>query len=122
MSIKILVDMNLSPDWALLLQREGWRALHWSAVGDTHAADQILMEWALINEFVVFTQDLDFGTMLALTHATGPSVLLLRSDDAFLNHAGPLIVAVLHQNEEVLAAGALIVVDEKKQRLRVLPL
>ena len=36
------------------------------------------MAWALANGYVVFTHDLDFGTMLALTHATGPSVLQVR--------------------------------------------
>jgi hypothetical protein len=33
------------------------------------------MEWALANQRIVFTHGLDFGTALALTHATGPSVL-----------------------------------------------
>ena len=31
------------------------------------------MDWALTNGYAVFTHDLDFGTLLALTHATGPS-------------------------------------------------
>ncbi len=30
MTIKILVDMNLSPDWVPALVREGWEAVHWS--------------------------------------------------------------------------------------------
>jgi predicted nuclease of predicted toxin-antitoxin system len=34
MSVRVLVDMNLSPDWVPLLQRQGWAAVHWSAVGD----------------------------------------------------------------------------------------
>ena len=33
------------------------------------------MDWALRHDYIVFTHDLDFGTMLALSHATGPSVL-----------------------------------------------
>jgi predicted nuclease of predicted toxin-antitoxin system len=33
MTIKILVDMNLSPEWVPALVREGWEAVHWSAVG-----------------------------------------------------------------------------------------
>jgi hypothetical protein len=31
MSIKILIDMNLSPDWVPLLQDAGWQARHWAA-------------------------------------------------------------------------------------------
>jgi hypothetical protein len=35
---------------------------------------------------------------------------------------GPLVVAALRQHEAALAAGALVVVEEKKCRVRVLPL
>jgi hypothetical protein len=31
--------------------------------------------WAIANSYAVFTHDLDFGTMLALSGADGPSVL-----------------------------------------------
>ena len=37
------------------------------------------MDWALRHDYIVFTHDLDFGTMLALSHATGPSVLQVRA-------------------------------------------
>lgn len=73
-SIRILVDMNLSPDWIALLQAHGWPAVHWSEVGNPSVPDRAPMDWVLANEHVVFTHDLDFGTALALTHATGPSV------------------------------------------------
>src|SRR5947209_937682 len=29
MSVKVLIDMNLSPDWVAVLQRHGWPAIHW---------------------------------------------------------------------------------------------
>jgi predicted nuclease of predicted toxin-antitoxin system len=75
MSIRILIDMNLSPEWVTVLQSHGWSAAHWSTVGDPSASDRTIMDWALANGHIVFTHDLDFGTMLALTHAHGPSVL-----------------------------------------------
>lgn len=78
MSIKILIDMNLSPDWVPLLQDAGWWATHWSTVGPPNATDRTLMDWAGSNGYVVFTHDMDFGTMLALTHKTRPSVLQVR--------------------------------------------
>ena len=34
MSVRVLVDMNLSPEWVPLLERAGWHAVHWSVVGD----------------------------------------------------------------------------------------
>ncbi len=50
MSIAILVDMNLSPDWVPLLRHEGWAAVHWSDVGDPCTADSVIMAWALANK------------------------------------------------------------------------
>jgi predicted nuclease of predicted toxin-antitoxin system len=122
MSVPILIDMNLSVEWVAELTRHGWSAAHWSTVGDPRAADAEIMAWALANGHVVFTHDLDFGTALALTHAAGPSVLQVRGRNVLPEHMGPLIVAVLHQHEAALAAGALVVAEERKTRVRVLPL
>ena len=47
MSIKILIDMNLSPDWVPVLQNAGWSAAHRSAVGDPKATDRTIMDWAV---------------------------------------------------------------------------
>jgi predicted nuclease of predicted toxin-antitoxin system len=121
MSVKVLIDMNHSPDWVPLLQREGWDCVHWSTVGDPRATDDILMAWALANGFIVFTHDLDFGTTLALTHAKGPSVLQVRGQNVLPDHMGPFVIAALRQHDSDLAAGALVVVDESKCRVRVLP-
>ena len=80
------------------------------------------MAWALANAHVVFTHDLDFGTMLALTHAAGPSVLQVRGQNVLPDDIGPLVIAALRQHDAALSAGALVVVDVKKSRVRVLPL
>ena len=122
MSVQLVIDMNLSVEWIAELARHGWSAVHWSTVGDPRADDSVIMAWALANGHVVFTHDLDFGTMLALTHATGPSVLQVRSQNVLPEDIGPLVLAALRQHDAALAAGALVVVDEKKSRVRVLPL
>jgi predicted nuclease of predicted toxin-antitoxin system len=122
MSTKILIDMNLSPNWVPLLQNAGWSATHWSTVGDPKAADRSIMDWAEANGYVVFTHDLDFGTLLALTHKTGPSVLQVRGDDVLPDHMGNLVVTAIRQHETELESRALVVVDERKNRVRVLPI
>ena len=122
MSIKILIDMNLSPSWVDLFASEGWSAVHWSTVGDPCAPDRIVMGWAAANGYVVFTHDLDFGTALALTHETGPSVLQVRAQDVLPDHIGSLVIAALRQHDAELASGALVVVDESKARVRLLPM
>jgi predicted nuclease of predicted toxin-antitoxin system len=122
MSVKILIDMNLSPDWVALLAREGWSALHWSTVGDPRATDRAIMDWAVANGYIVFTHDLDFGTLLALTHDTGPSVLQVRGQNILPDSIGSLAIAALRQHEADLASGALVVVDQSRYRVRILPI
>lgn len=122
MSVKILIDMNLSPDWVALLQNAGWTTTHWSNVGDPKATDRTIMVWAETNGYVVFTHDLDFGTIPALTHKTGPSVLQIRGQDVLPDHIGKLVIAAIRQHESELDAGALVVVEECKNRVRILPI
>jgi len=122
MSIQILIDMNLSPDWVKELTAHGCLSVHWSTIGDPTAADREIMDWARSNGYVVFTHDLDFGTMLALTHATGPSVLQIRGQNVLPGHMAPVVFAALKLFESDLAAGALVVVDESQSRVRILPI
>ena len=122
MSIRVVLDMNLSPDWVDVLSNAGWSSIHWSAIGSPNATDREIMNWAYTNGYVVFTHDLDFGTMLALTHASGPSVLQVRGQNVLPDHMACLVVAALSQHKADLAAGALVVVDESKSRVRVLPI
>ena len=119
---KLLVDMNLSPGWVPVLQQHGWQAVHWSFVGDPRASDRVIMDWAAAHEYVVFTHDLDFGTMLALSHEAGPSVLQVRGENILPDHMEDLVIAVLRQHEADLSSGALVVVDENRSRVRVLPI
>jgi predicted nuclease of predicted toxin-antitoxin system len=122
MSIKILVDMNLSPDWVPVLQNAGWSATHWSTFGDPKATDRTIMDWAQANGYVVFTHDLDFGAILALTHKAGPSVLQVRSQDVLPDPVGSLVIAAIGQHDSDLESGALVVVEESKNRVRILPI
>jgi predicted nuclease of predicted toxin-antitoxin system len=122
MSVQLVVDMNLSVEWVGELAAHGWSAVHWSTVGDQRAEDSAIMAWALANGRVVFTHDLDFGTMLALTHATGPSVLQVRGQSVLPEDIGPAVIAALRRYDASLATGALVVVDLKRARVRILPL
>jgi len=121
MSVKLLVDMSLSPEWVGELANAGWPTVHWSAVGAPSAKDAEIMAWALTNDHVVFTHDLDFGTLVALTHAVGPSVLQVRGQAVLPEDLGPVVLAALRQHQTSLSAGALVVVELSRTRVRVLP-
>ena len=121
MSLKLLIDMNLSPDWAPVLEHHGWLAVHWSEVGDPRATDRAIMDWASGSRYIVFTHDLDFGTMLALTHATSPNVFQVRADDLLPDRIHGLVIAALKQHEADLTSGAIVVLEASRSRVRVLP-
>jgi predicted nuclease of predicted toxin-antitoxin system len=119
---RLLVDMNLSTEWIPLLQAAGHTAVHWSEVGDLRAPDTALMQWAIANDYTVFTHDLDFGTMLALSGADGTSVLQVRCLNVLPESIGTLVLSLLKTYGLEIEQGALVVADERRERVRILPL
>jgi len=120
--MKLLIDMNLSPTWVSVLKEAGLEPVHWSSIGRPDAPDNEILGYARSNGYVIFTHDLDFGAILAATKANCPSVIQVRSQNVTPEHLGPLVVSALHQFEKHLKAGALVTVNEKKLRVRILPL
>jgi len=120
--MKILVDMNLSPSWCAVLIASGHDARHWKDIGKPAAPDSLLFGWAREHGYVVFTNDLDFGAILAATQAQAPSVVQLRGPDVTPQTAGHFLVSVLSYYATELANGALVVVDEERSRVRLLPI
>jgi predicted nuclease of predicted toxin-antitoxin system len=122
MKLRILIDMNLSPEWSEVLNSFGWEAAHWMDVGDPRAPDSQIMAWAKREGYIVFTHDLDFGSLLASTNAAAPSVIQVRIQDVLPNLLGDTVNAALQQFTDELLQGAIITIDEQKVRARVLPL
>ena len=113
--------MNLSAEWCATLQANGWEADHWSNVGDPCAQDSEIMAFAAQNDQIVVTHDLDFGMLLATTKAHAPSVVLIRIQDVLLESLAPFLLGCLSQFRTQLLQGALIVIDEDRARVRILP-
>ncbi len=120
--MRLLIDMNLSPDLCARLQAAGHEAVHWSRLGAPDAPDKTIMAHAKSHGFVVLTHDLDFGAILAATRAEGPSVLQIRTEDVMSDRFVSLVSTTLTRFETELAAGALVIVDESRSRVRVLPM
>ena len=120
--MKLLVDMNLSPRWTEFLNKAGWKAVHWSVVGKANAPDSDLMRYAAEHDHVVITYDLDFAAILAATHGSKPSVVQLRTDDLDIKPVGEKLVSALKELQHELDAGALVTIDSRRTRVRLLPL
>lgn len=120
--MKILIDMNLSPEWEDALRSAGLSATHWSRIGPPDASDREILSWAKKNDHVLFTHDLDFGAILAVSRSDSPSVIQIRTQNLTPSHLVPLILRVLNQFEQALTTGVLISVDDTSARARILPL
>lgn len=114
--MKILIDMNLSPDWVAVFERYNISAVHWSNIGDRREKDSIIMEWARSNGYIVFTHDLDFGSLLAATGVDTPSVIQVRTQDVLPKSIENLVISALNQFESSLETGALVTVDQTQSR------
>jgi len=120
--MKILIDMNLSPEWVSIFAEHAWIARHWSEIGDPGATDDVIMAWGRTHGYIVFTHDLDFGAMLAATQAKSPSVIQVRTQNVGPEYLEAIVVNALYQYQTQLLQGALIIIDEHKLRARILPL
>jgi len=90
-------------------------------VGDTREKDSVIMEWARTNGYIVFTHDLDFGSLLAATGANTPSVIQVRTQDILPSSIENIVISALNQFESSLFSGALLTVDKAQSRVRILP-
>ncbi|MDP9194140.1 MAG: DUF5615 family PIN-like protein [Acidobacteriota bacterium] len=114
--------MNLSPAWVEFFASRQIESVHWSEVGDPKALDPEIMAFAGEQRLVVFTHDLDFGNILAVTHARGPSVIQARVEDPVPATIGETVVAAIMENATHLTRGALITLDPDRLRVRILPI
>lgn len=120
--MKILIDMNLSPSWENYLQEAGFDCVHWSKIGKGNEPDSFLFEYAKKNNHIILTHDLDFGAILAHSGENNPSVIQIRSNNITPDFFGKKLVSAIKQSETYLKEGALVVIDETRNSIRVLPL
>lgn len=121
--MKFLVDLCLSSRLAEGLCALGHDATHAAAYRLHGAPDEVVLATAVAEERVVLSADTDFGTILARTHASTPSVILIRRASG---RRVDEMVALLDMNlasiEEAVAEGCIVVFGERTLRIRRLPI
>jgi len=80
------------------------------------------MDYTRQSDCVILTQDLDSGTILAVTHGSKPSVIQIRFEDVSPEAVASSVIAAIELMTAELARGALVTVDPRRTRLRYLPL
>ena len=120
--MRVVVDANLSPRVAAALNAAGHQAVHAIEVGLLTADDMTIASWAAEDERVVVTSDSDFGTILARTGGSRPSIVLLRHhNDATSARQADLILGALTSAENDLTAGCIATISKGRVRVRSLP-
>jgi predicted nuclease of predicted toxin-antitoxin system len=121
--MKLLLDNNLSPKLVSLLTDAGHDVTHVRDHGMASADDSSVLALATETSRVLVSADTDFGTLLARTHATSPSFVLVRR---VVGRRVPELAAVIADNllmvEDDLEAGAVVVLGNESLRIRRLPI
>ena len=121
--MRFLVDNARSPRLAQELLAAGHDALHVRELGLHSADDAALFELAVRQGRTLVSEDTDFGTILALRAAVGPSVILFRRmPDRSAATLSRLLLANLSVVEAALDAGAIVIFDAHRIRIRRLPI
>ncbi len=114
--------MNLSHRWVGVLAAAGIEARHWSTIGEPTATDETIMAFARAESWIVLTNDLDFGLLLAASLDDGPSVVQLRARHTNPDIHAQAILRAVRWAAVQLERGALLTVDPGRMRVRLLPL
>lgn len=121
--MRLLLDNNLSPKLVSLLTDAGHDVAHVRDHGMAAAADSSVLALATETQRVLVSADTDFSILLARTHATSPSFVLVRR---VVGRRVPELAAVIADNlsivEEDLEAGAVVVLGNDSLRIRRLPI
>ncbi len=121
-SLRFLVDMNLSPKTVTNLQQHGWDILRVSQVLPMDAEDSEILEFARQHNRVIITQDLDFSSLLALGGHEKPSLITFRLSVPDPEIITQKLLELLPQIASRLAEGCAITIDDRKVRVRRLPI
>lgn len=116
--MRFLADMGvhrLVVDW---LHERGHDIAHLSDLDLKTLPDARIFEKAVSEHRVVLTFDLDFGEITAYTRGKRAGVVLFRLHNTRAHHVIDRLAQALATSSEALEAGAIVIVEEGRHRVR----
>ena len=120
--MKWLLDQGLPRSAATLLTNRGMDTIHAGDIGMAAAPATEILVLGRHDHRIVVTLDADFHALLALSGATSPSVVRIRVEGLKAEGLVRVVEKVLEEWGEELELGAVVTVDERRSRMRRLPL
>ena len=120
--MKFLADVGVSLSTVRSLREAGYNSVHLREENLHRLPDESILEKALQEERIVITFDLDFGDLLAIEGHHFPSVIIFRLQNQTPSSVTPKLFNVLSKQSQELEAGAIIIVEDTRYRLRRLPI
>jgi predicted nuclease of predicted toxin-antitoxin system len=120
--VKILADQHISPRTVEFLKSLGHDAVRVSERLPRNAPDSAILALALAEGRVVLSQDLDFTGLIATSGNNAPSLIVLRLGSPNVVHVNEVLQAILPKVDEAVRAGAIVSVDDRRFRVRRLPI
>ena len=121
--MRIVLDANLSPKLVPHLAQAGHDVVHVGDLGMLTATDAAILARCQADGRVLVTADTDFPMLVALSGASGPSIVLLRGvAELPVSRHADLLVSNLPSVAADLERGAVITITPTRIRIRDLPI
>jgi predicted nuclease of predicted toxin-antitoxin system len=118
---RLVLDQGVPRDAATRLRGLGYECIHVGEIGMGKAADDEILAWSLGKNAIVVTLDADFHAILAVSGASGPSVIRLRIQGLSAQAVVELVQKVLAGFGSDLERGSLVTVKARKITCHRLP-
>ena len=121
-TVRLFLDQGVPRDAATRLRDLGYECTHVGEIGMWNAADDEILAWALAKSAIVVTLDADFHAILAVSGASGPSVMRVRMQGLGAQKVVELVQQVLARFGPDLKRGSLVTVKARKTTCHKLPI
>jgi predicted nuclease of predicted toxin-antitoxin system len=120
--VKFLADMGVSQSTIRILRERGHEVISLREQHLERMSDVAILDKAKREGCIVLTFDLDFGDLLSATMQLLPSVVIFRLQ----NQSPPSVISrlleVISNCHDDLSAGAIVIVEHARYRVRRLPI
>jgi len=120
--VKFLADMGISQSTVRVLRDRGHEVISLREQELGRMSDVTILDKARAEECIVLTFDLDFGDLLATNIESLPSVVIFRLRNQSPPSVTSRLLEVISSCRDDLSAGAIVIVEDPRYRVRRLPI